>query len=270
MNEQNINQNQQAQPGDLEQRLSAYYGPPLTEQPLPPAAWHAVRHRLGVQAGTRCKRGLRLRLPRKRSRAFVPTAMQDAFACIASEAGVPAPLVKLRHQLTPRVHEPAVRGSWLGKRTVRLTLPVAAVTTIGQDELDVLLATGLARSIGVRQANYTLGRLLLACVVLLACLTLFVCWMHHVLLAGIPLALALCVVVAWCWQWQARSLAFHADTLMVRWLGRGTTCRGLHELAEHSRAPGRRKWGEPSLAERIKRVCGTGVEARENRLTLVG
>jgi RNA polymerase sigma-70 factor, ECF subfamily len=22
--------------------------------------------------------------------------------------------------------------------------------------------------------------------------------------------------VGWCWQWQARSLAFHADTLMVR------------------------------------------------------
>ena len=270
MNEQNISQNQQAQPGDVEQRLRVYYGPPLPEQPLPPAAWHTVRHRLGAQTGTRCRRGLRLRLPRKRSGAFVPTAMQDAFARIASEAGVPATQVMLRYRLTPRVHEPAVRGSWLGKRTVRLTLSVVAVTTIGQDQLDVLLAAGLARSIGVRQANYTLGRLLLACVVLLACLTLFVCWMHHIFLAGIPPALALCALVAWCWQWQARSLAFYADTLIVRWLGRGTTCRGLHELAEHSRAPRRRKWGEPSLAERIERVCGAGVEARENQLTLVG
>jgi hypothetical protein len=32
----------------------------------------------------------------------------------------------------------------------------------------------------------------------------------------------------------------------------------------------RRRWGEPSLVERIERVCGTAVEARENRLTLVG
>lgn len=270
MNEQNISQNQQAQPGDVEQRLRVYYGPPLPEQPLPPAAWHAVRHRLGVQAGTRCRRGFRLRLPRKRSRAFVPTAMQDAFARIASEAGVPATQVMLRYRLTPRVHEPVVRGSWLGKRTVRLTLPLAVVTTIGQDELDVLLATGLARSNGVRQANYTLGRLLLAGVVLLASLTLFVCWMHHVLLAGIPPGLALCAVVAWCWQRQARYLAFHADTLMVRWLGRRVACRGLHDLAGHSRVPRRRRWGEPSLAERIERVCGTGVEARENQLTLVG
>jgi hypothetical protein len=196
--------------------------------------------------------------------------MQDTFARIASEAGVPATQVVLRFRLTPRVHEPVVRGSWLGRRTVRLTLPLAAVATIGQDELDVLLATGLARSTGVRQANYTLGRLLLVGVVLLACLTLLVCWMHHILLAGMPPALALCVVAAWRWRWQARSLAFHADTLIVRWLGRGTACRGLHDLAGHSRAPRRRRWGEPSLAERIERVCGAGVEAREHQLTLVG
>ena len=270
MHEQQSSQNQQAEPWDLEQRLRAYYGPPLPEQPLAPTAWHGVRHRLGVQAGTRCRRSLRLGLPRKRSRACVPTAMQDAFARIACEAGLPAHLVVLHYRMKPGVHSPVVRGSWLGKRTVWLTLPLAAVATIGQDELDVLLATGLARSIGVRQANYTLGRLLLAGVMLLACLTLFVCWMHQVLLAGIAPALALCAVVAWCWQRQARALAFQADTLMVRWLGRQTACRGLHDLADHSRAPRRRKWGEPSLAERIERVCGAGKEAGENQLTLVG
>jgi len=196
--------------------------------------------------------------------------MQDAFTRIASEAGLSAPLVVLRYRMKARAHSPVVHGSWLGKRTVRLTLPLAAVSTIEQDELDVLLATGLARSSGVRQANYTLGRLLLAGVMLLACLTLFVCWMHQVLLAGIPPSLALCAVVAWCWQRQTRSLAFHADTLMVRWLGRQTACRGLHDLADHSRAPRLRKWGEPSLAERIERVCGAGKEAGENQLTLVG
>jgi hypothetical protein len=270
MNEQNIGKNKPSEPGDVEQRLSAYYGPPLPKQPLSPTSWQFVRHRLGVQASTRCKRGLRLRFLRKSTRVAAPTAIQDAFARVASEAGVPSTPTMLRYSLKPHAHEPVVRGSWLGKRIIRLTLPLAAVTTIGQDEFDVLLATGLARSIGVRQANYTLGRLLLAGVVLLACLTLFVCWMHHVLLVGIPLALALCVVVVLCWQWQARSLAFHADTLMVRWLGRRAACRGLHDLAGHSRAPQRRRWGEPSLAERIERVCGTGVEARENQLTLVG
>jgi hypothetical protein len=270
MNEHNINQNKQAETGDVELRLRAYYGPPLSEQPLPPASWQYVRHRLGVQASAGCRRGFRLRLPRKRSRAFVPTAMQDAFARIASEAGVPSTRAMLRCRLTSHVHESAVRDSWLGRRTIRLTLPLDAVMTMGQDELDVLLATGLARSISARTSTYTLGCLLLAGLVLLACLTLIVGWMHHVLPVGIPLALAMCAVVGWCWQRQARSLAFHADTLMVRWLGRGPACSGLHALAEHSRAPRRRRWGEPSLVERIERVCGTHVEARENRLTLVG
>ena len=270
MNEQNIDHNQQGEPGDLEQSLRAYYGPPLPQQPLPPAAWHVVHRRLGVQEGTRCRRGLCLCLPRKRARACVPIAMQAAFVRIVSEAGLPPTQVALRYRLKPRVSSPMVRGSWLGKHSVWLTLPLAAVATIGQEELDVLLATGLARSIGGRQANYTLGRLLLAGMVLLACLALFMCWMHQVLLAGMPPALALCAVVVWCWQWQERSLAFHADSLMVRWLGRGTACRGLHKLVGHSRAPRRRRWGEPSLAERIERVCGTGVEASEDQLTLVG
>lgn len=268
MNEHNVSQSQQSEPEDVEQRLRAYYGPQLPERPLPPASWQYVRHRLGEQAGSRCRRGWHL--PRKRSRAYVPMSLHEAFARIASEAGVPSTPTMLRCRLTPHVHEPAVRGSWLGRRTTRLTLPLDAVMTMGQDELDVLLATGLARSISARTSTYTFGRLLLAGLVLLACLTLIVGWMHHVLPIGIPFALALCAVVVWCWQRQARSIAFHADTLMVRWLGSGPACNGLHALAERSRAPRRGRWGEPSLAERIERVCGTPVEARENRLTLVG
>lgn len=124
-------------------------------------------------------------------------------------------------------------------------------------------------SCSARTSTYTPGRLLLAGLVPLACLTLIVCWMHHVLPVGIPLALALWAVVVWCWQRQARSLAFHADTLMVRWLGRSHACNGLHALAERRPASRRGHWGESSLAERIERVCGMPVEARENRLTLV-
>src|SRR4051794_21625394 len=150
MNEHNVSQSKQAEPGDVEQRLRAYYGPPLPEQPLPPASWQSVRHRLGAQAGSGCRRGFRVRLPRKRSRAFVPTAIQDAFARITSYAGISSTQAMLRYRLTPRVHEPEVHGSWLGRRTIRLTLPLDAVTSMERDELDVLLATGLARSICAR------------------------------------------------------------------------------------------------------------------------
>lgn len=270
MNEHNISQNKQAEPGDVEQRLRAYYGPPLPEQPLLPASWQYVRHRLGVQVSAGCRRGFRLRLPRKRSRAFVPTTIQDAFARIAYAAGIPSTQAMLRYRLAPRVHEPAVRGSWLGRRTIRLTLPLRAVTSMERDELDVLLATGLARSICARKLASTLTHFLLAGIGLLAVVSLIVCWMHHLPLVGVPVALALWAVVVWCWHAQARTSAFRADILMVRWLGRGPACSGLHALEERSRAPRRRRWGEPSLAERIERICGTGVEDRDNRLTLVG
>ena len=270
MDEHHSYHKKQAEPGDVEQRLSAYYGPPLPEQPLPPAAWHTVHQRLGVQASARCRCGWRLHLLRKRSRAFVPAPMQEAFARITFEAGISSTQVVLRYRLRSRVQEPAVRGSWLGRRTVQLTLPLSAATNMERDELDVLLATGLARSTCVRKPISTLVRFLLAGIGLLAGIALIVFWMRHLPFVGAPLALALWAVVAWRWQAQARSIIFRADTLIVGWLGRGPACSGLHSLAERSRTPRRRRWGEPSLVERIERVCGTGVETRENRLTLVG
>src|SRR5260370_10150820 len=93
--------------------------------------------------------------------------------------------------------------------------------------------------------------------------------MHHVLPVGIPLALALWAVFVWCWQRQAGSLAFHADTLMVRWLGRSHACSGLHALEERRAASRRGHWGEPSVAELIERVCGKPEQDRENPITPV-
>lgn len=270
MNEHHSRHKKQAEPGDVDQRLSAYYGPPLPEYPLPPAAWHTVRQRLGGQASTRCRRGLRLGVPRKRSRAFVPAPVQEAFDRIVSEAGVPATQARLRYRLAPRIHEPTVRRSWLSRRAIHLTLPLDAVMSMGQNELDVLLATGLARFIYARQLPARLMRFLLTGLVLLAGVALIVCWMQHLPLVGAPPALALCAVVVWRWQVLGRSIAFHGDSLMVGWLGRGPVCRGLHSLAERSRTPQRRRWGEPSLDERIVRICEDGVETRVNRLTLVG
>lgn len=270
MKEQNFDKSKQQEPLDLEERLTAYYGPQLREQPLSQTSWQNLRLRLGSQEDVRRKRSFHWRLPRKRSRAYIPTSIQDTFTRIAYEARVPSRPSMLRFTLKPRVREPAVRGSWFGRRKIRLVLPLNAVATLVQAELDVLLATGLARSISARKPKYTLGRLLLASVVLVASIALILSWMHHVALVGIPLAITFYALVTWSLHMQARSIAFHADTLIVLWLGRGHVCNGLHALSDRSRTPWRRRWGEPSLAERIERVCGTRVETRENQLTLVG
>lgn len=269
MKEKNFDKSKQQEPVDVEQRLTAYYGPQLREQPLSQASWQNLRLRLSSQEDIGRRRSLRQHLLRKRSRADVPTFIQDAFARITYEARVPYIPSMLRCSLNPRVHELSVRGSRLGRRKIRLILPFNAVTTIGQAELDILLATGLARSMCARKPTYMLGRLLLASIVLIAGITLILFWMHNLPLVGFPIAIGLCASVAWLLNAQARSLAFHADTLIVLWLGRGHVCSGLHALADRSRTPRRRGWGEPSLTERIERVCGTQVETSDNQLTLV-
>jgi hypothetical protein len=273
MKEQNFEKHEQREPLDMERRLRIYFGPPLPEQPLSPASWHSVRQRLGAQEGAgrgRRRRHLAWRLLRRRSRANVPAPLQHAFTRIANEARVAYTPTTLRCSPIPSPHEPSVRASWLGRRTIRLRLPINAMLSMGQDELDVLLATGIARSIAVRRPGNISGRLLLTGMAILACLVLILSWMHHVAFVGLPLALVLCIMTAWLWQMQTRAMAFRADTLIVRWLGRSRACSGLHALADRSRSPRRRRWGEPSLAERIKRVCGTRVETREHELTLVG
>jgi hypothetical protein len=270
MNKQNFDKSKQQEPRDLEERLTAYYGPQLREQPLSQTSWQNVRLRLGSQESPEHRRSFRWRFPRRKSRAYVPASMQETFARIAYQARVPSRPSMLRFTRKPRVSEPAVRGSWFGRPKIRLILPVNAVATIVQAELDVLLATGLARSIGARKPKYALGRLLLASVVLVASIALILSWIYHVAFVGIPLAITLCALATWLLHLQARSIAFYADTLIVLWLGREHVCSGLHALSDRSRAPQRRRWGEPSLAERIERVCGTRVETRENQLTLVG
>ena len=270
MKEQNFGKSKQPEPLDLEKRLRAYYGPQLREQPLSQASWQNLRHRLGSQEDTERRHRFNWRFPRKRSQAHVPTSIQDAFARIANDAHLPSTPSVLHCSMKPQDHEPAVHTSWFGRRKIRLVLPLTAVTTMKQTELEVLLATGLARSICARKPIYVLGRLLLASVVPIASLVLILSWTHHVPFVGFLVTIALCVSVVWLIHTQARSIAFHADVLMVLWLGRGHVCNGLHALADHSRTPRRRRWGEPSLAERIKRVCGTRVEIKDNQLTLVG
>jgi len=270
MKEQNFGKSKQHEPFDLEKRLTTYYGPQLREQPLSQASWQNLRHRLGPQEETKRRNRFSLPFPRKRSQANVPTSIQDTFTRIAYEARIPSKSSMLRFSLNPQISEPIVRSSWFGGDKIRLILPLHAVATLGQTELDVLLATGLARSICAHKPINVLGRLLLVSAVLIACLALILSLFHHVPLIGLPIAIALYVSVVWLMHMQARSIAFRADALMVLWLGRGHVCEGLHALADHSRKPRRRQWGEPSLAERIRRVCGTRVEVKDNQLTLVG
>jgi len=270
MKKQNFGKSKQLEPLDLEKRLRTYYGPQLREQPLSRASWQNLRPRLASQEEIDQRHRFHLRFPRTRSRAYVPTSIQDTFTRIASEARIPSRPSILRFSLKPDVHEPVVRSPWFGRRKIQLILPINAIATMAQAELDVLLATGLARLIGARKPTYTLGRLLFVSMVLLASLVLILSWIRHVPFVGFPIAITLCVSVTLFMHMQARSIAFHADTLIVLWLGRSHVCRGLHSLADHSRRPMRRRWGEPSLEERIKRVCGTRVEIKDNQLTLVG
>jgi hypothetical protein len=270
MKEHDYNTNEQAGSTDLEGRLRTYYGPQLREQPLAQASWQNLRRQLGAQERPRQRYRFHRLFARRRTRANVPIAIRHTFARIVSEARIPARHTQLRCSLEPRRREPAVRLSWPGRRGIRLLLSLQALTTMGQAEMDVLLATGLARSVGARQPRYRLGQFLLAGLLMLACAALILFWLHHLPLVGLPVALVLCAGAAFLWHIQARSLAFYADRLIVRWLGRSRACSGLHALADSSRTPGRRRWGEPSLEERIERVCGSGVETRSNQLTLVG
>src|SRR5260370_39116785 len=118
MNEHHVSQSEQTEPEDVEQCLMAYYGPRLPERTPPPDSWQYVRHRLGTQAGTRC-RG-RLRLPRKRSRAYVSPSLHKPFARIAYKTGVSSTPEMLLCPLMPDSHDTAVRGSRLGRRTIQL------------------------------------------------------------------------------------------------------------------------------------------------------
>ncbi len=268
MQEENFNKNRQQEPFDLEQRLTSYYGPPLREQPLSSSSWQKLQQQLGPQEPTGRRNPVRRHLLRKRSQAEVPAFVQDAFARITYEARIPYVPSMLRYQPVLRAHDPIVHSSWLGKRTIKLLMPVNKAITMRQAELDVLLAAGVARSIYARKPTYMVCRLLLTCIALLASIILILSLIYHLSLIMLPITIILYAIVVMLLHIQARSIAFRADTLMVRWLGREHVCNGLHALADRSRAPRRRRWGEPSLVERIRRVCGTRAEARENELTL--
>ncbi len=252
---------------ELDKRLAAYYGPELREQPLSSASWQRLRSQLNTRHSTRYRQRLRLRGRWHRRNSFVPAYVQETFSHISYEARVPYPQSLLQCSLNTRVHMPTVRVSTLGKHKIKLVLPSIAEGAIGQPGLDVLVAAGLARYLYARKPEHIITRVLMLFAVLLAFTVLLMFWRQNHLVIVFPVVVIPCIPLLL--HVQGRRLAFRADSLIVLWLGRERTCRGLHALAAHTPGSSQRAWGEPSLVERIHRVCGTRVAVEEERLTLV-
>ena len=262
----------------LDKRLSAYYGPELQEQPLPESSWLRVRTRLGPQRSSKRQRLWRwhtIRHPRLRPRGRrvhrrpIPANIRDAFSRLVGETRQAHPVPSLRCSFTSRRRAPAVRVSPIGGRSIRLILPVDGAWALEPSELDVLLATGMARRLYTRKPAPLLLQLLLVSVVLFAGAALILFGTHRASLLPFLIAIAFCIVISGLMHVQGRRLAFQADDQVVQWLGRSRACQGLHVLASRTGSRRRGRWGEPSLLERIDRVCGTRVTAESERLTLV-
>ncbi len=252
---------------ELEERLAAYYGPELREQPLPSASWQRLHAQLGPQRSRRRLHVPRPHRPWHRRFHSVPVYVQETFVRIMHDARISYPLSSLLH-CSFNARMPTVRVSALGRSRIKLSLPSPAEGAIGRPELDVVVATGLARYLYTRKPMYAIVRVLLIIAVLLASAAFIVLfWTQKQPLIAFPIAMLLCALGLL--HIQGRNLVFRADTLIVLWLGRTRACQGLHALADQSRSPRRVKWGEPSLTERIGRVCGTRVAIDDERLTLV-
>ncbi len=184
------------------------------------------------------------------------------------EAHVAYPLSWLHCTFKRYMRVPRVRTSLLERHKIRLILPLEGGWLLSQTELDVLVATGLARCLFMRKPGHILMRILLALAILLSSVVALLFSARYPFILMLPIAIILCALWLGHREWQ--KLAFRADSLIVQWLGREHVCQGLHALADRSPSPRRKGWGEPSLAERIERVCGTRVVAKEERLTLVG
>lgn len=284
----------------VEQRLKFYYGPELPEQPLPESSWQQVFSKLAAQQQRSPQRrklhvGLRFRSRFQRQQWWEqvspgnqptpplhaktsPADAQEAFARILCDAHMSqaTPMLACRFTNTRirpyKAQTPDIRVSLLRKRPLRLTLPTH--TDIKPIELDVLLAGGLARYEEIRRP----GSLLVYTLLMSTMAGLFTWVIAALFLQRLSLFTRFFEVLACTLligailrllNMHARMLAKRADTTMVSWIGRFRACQGLHALADRSRVPSRRRWGELSLTERIAHICGSHVDIQVERLTLV-
>src|SRR5579863_14682 len=275
MNEWNTSETRVEEHGNLEDRLSAYYGPNLPEQPLPPTSWVQMRSRLTHQQSVRHRsfhmpgrrrRGRFMQLPRVSHGGAMPAYIQHAFEHIAHEARLPYTADMLRCTFKKQIGIPSVSVSYWGKQRIHLHLPASLSRSLEPAELNVLIASGIASHLLLfeHKPPYGLVRMLIMWTCLIALLALlWIDWRHFDVvflpIATILFAILLCTgVIA---HLKGRLLAFRVDALTVEWLGRSEVCQGLHGLVRHSRHPRRKGFGQVSFAERIERVCGTRVAA---------
>jgi len=265
---------------DLDERLMDFYGPSLHEQRLSAATWTRLQARLATRhfLKPRLIHWLRRRRNMYVIRGNSPLFIEQAFSAIVYDARLPQAVYTsalLHCSFKARLQVPTVRVAPLGRHNIKLTLPVRQERVVAPPELDVLLATGLARHHYMRQSRYVLKWLLLLSIEPLALILLMLLWFHDLSLNVLPIAITLLILIGagvmWCGYIFKRRIAFHADVLLVLWIGRSRACQGLHLLAGRSdtAATKRGGWGEPTLRERIARVCGTQVMVEDERLTLV-
>jgi hypothetical protein len=255
---------------DIDSRLSAYYGPALPAHPLPEDAWLRLRDQL--QQPTRTRSG-RWPLPERLSRPAhqpVPLAFQRMYATLLLQTNYrrPAPTLRVRYRERPL--PPRVSAGWLGRGSVNLVLPRADRLALREAELEILLAAGLARCNQAARPLALLPRALFAVSLLLVLAASPFTSVDRRAVWIFLAAVACCLLSGRVLLWQQRLQTFRADRLAVQWLGRERVCQGLHLLAERGRPGKRPAWGEPSLAERMARVCGTPLGEKDKRLTLVG
>lgn len=261
---------------NVDERLTAFYGPPLPEQPLSAEAWMRLQSKLSMRrfAGRQLMRHfLRHRYRYVERHGHIPSFVEDAFAALVYEARLPQkrfPSQLLSCSLKTRRRTPVVRVSSIGRHRIKLLLPLRPLEP---PELDVLLATGLARFYCMSSPANTVKRLILLGIEPVAILVCVVFWLRGLPHQFLPIAITLLILVglgvAGSLQVIKRRIAMQADVLMVRWIGRSRACEGLHLLAGRARTARRSYWGEPTLEERIARVCGTRVTVEHERLTMV-
>ncbi len=259
----------------LDKRFKAYYGPALPEQPLPASSWDRLSSQLTPRRTTRRWLRPKWRFAQRRGNAALPFDIQERLTHVTYLANMPRITPSVRSTFTSYVDVPFVSVSLFSKRAIRLTLPTQGGLSLSQAELDVLLASGFARYKLMRQATYIISRLLLFTLLLLplvATVLISLAWRNVPVPVALSLLASLCILSTICF-WllgiQGRQTVQQADAFVVQWIGREQTCRGLHALAARSRASERKRWGEPSLDERIRTICHTPIIVEDERFTLV-
>jgi hypothetical protein len=200
----------------------------------------------------------------------VPLELQQIYATLLLQTNYRHPAPGLRVHFTTRRRQPRVRSGVLGQGHISLLLPRANWQSLQKAELDMLLAAGLARCTGISRPLFVLPRVLFAASLLLVLTALPFTSVDRRAMWILLFAVVCCLVSGRLLIWQQRAQAFRGDRLAVQWLGRERVCQGLHLLAERGQPARRPTWGEPSLVERIARVCGTPVAGSDKHLTLVG